>query len=689
MVALPVLSGSGSNFGTVAQTTVPPLVAAMAKLPVAHLLLHDIDQGIRGRGHGQGHASDRVRLPLEHADCADIWDPTHCAEAPCAPEPATVPPSFAAIFWDAAVSERREQSLMWFRAFKKAGGLLDELVQDSEEGSWGMESDFGVPLVPTASLNASAHASALRCIRARYTAIQNDARFVPIAAQLSAWGFVRAPPPPPPPPTVPTCPTGPPAPLGVFHADRFCDSPTTTAGCNIGVQSPNCSWACLANVSLKDCAAKCQSVHCPCYDYRHPVVKRGFSECRVLAAGAKFTLTPDSSPATARQAYTTGHTDTVTASTAPPLPREWLADTLAPFSDSSAPFTNQTADATSRAVWNAVMTDRISVYWRQAFGEPARQFFPNLRHSNYGQWQWSPDACVPEYDGWMKCRAGVGASGLNVAAPDLYNEVTAWSCHSTPPDKGCDGSAPGLDIALRQFQGVPFGSFNRSAWNAFVFHGNQLRSMMHAANASEMALRPWPAYKSFSAKLWDFLPATGPTHYYQETLLHATLVGADAFHFFNPWTTITYGTRATLDDYRVLSQTLRELDSVLGCPSRQWLSDAMAQPLSAQIGRWNDSFHLTGAMVGLQATQTTVVWRFAPAGCSNAAGHSTVEKLLRPGSDGLTISPVTVGGQHSRACSLVFGGGSVVRGANGSAVAPFGVWVHQSGAANVELRCPQ
>eukprot|EP01050_Picozoa_sp_SAG11_P004090 SAG11_NODE_252_length_11593_cov_7.436663_8_plen_177_part_00 len=144
----------------------------MAKLPVGAraLLLRDVDQGIGGR-HGQGHAADRVMMPPEHAECADTqWDPTHCAEPPCAPEPLSIPLSFPTIFWDAAVAERRAQSLLRFKAFKAAGGVLDELVQDSEEGSWGMESDFGPPLLPAPSLNVSARASALRCIRARYTA---------------------------------------------------------------------------------------------------------------------------------------------------------------------------------------------------------------------------------------------------------------------------------------------------------------------------------------------------------------------------------------------------------------------------------------------------------------------------------------------------------------------------------------
>jgi hypothetical protein len=44
-------------------------------------------------------------------------------------------------------------------------------------------------------------------------------------------------------------------------------------------------------------------------------------------------------------------------------------------------------------------------------------------------------------------------------------------------------------------------------------HGNMLRAIA-LAGADEVpprALRPWPAYKAFSAQMWDFLPDSGPT----------------------------------------------------------------------------------------------------------------------------------------------------------------------------------
>ena len=37
---------------------------------------------------------------------------------------------------------------------------------------------------------------------------------------------------------------------------------------------------------------------------------------------------------------------------------------------------------------------------------------------------------------------------------------------------------------------------------------------------------------SLPAQIWDFLPDTGPVHYYQEEILHAAVTGADSFFFF-------------------------------------------------------------------------------------------------------------------------------------------------------------
>jgi hypothetical protein len=107
--------------------------------------------------------------------------------------------------------------------------------------------------------------------------------------------------------------------------------------------------------------------------------------------------------------------------------------------------------------------------------------------------------------------------------------------------------------------------------------------------------------------------------YYQETIIHAAMAGADAFYYFNPWNVLVYGTHATMDDHTTLSTTLSELDSVLGCATRVWVTTAA---LSSSISRWNDTFTLTGSRIGAAGAggAQTTVWRFTPAGMRAGAG---------------------------------------------------------------------
>ena len=82
---------------------------------------------------------------------------------------------------DAAVAARRLQSTEFFPAFKAAGGVLDQIVQDSEESTvWGMR----VPAPPAGTLPAANRTQALRCMRLRWTALQKDPRFSSVLPQV-------------------------------------------------------------------------------------------------------------------------------------------------------------------------------------------------------------------------------------------------------------------------------------------------------------------------------------------------------------------------------------------------------------------------------------------------------------------------------------------------------------------------
>ena len=108
------------------------------------------------------------------------------ASCPTAKSPLPTAPSFASVWWDGAVAARRAQSMLFFPALRAAGGHLDEVTQDSEQQAWGTR----VPEPPNVALPPANRSAALRCIRARWNAIQADPRFETLLPTLDAAGFI-------------------------------------------------------------------------------------------------------------------------------------------------------------------------------------------------------------------------------------------------------------------------------------------------------------------------------------------------------------------------------------------------------------------------------------------------------------------------------------------------------------------
>ena len=104
-----------------------------------------------------------------------------------------------------------------------------------------------------------------------------------------------------------------------------------------------------------------------------------------------------------------------------------------------------------------------------------------------------------------------------------------------------------------------------------VLQVNHGRGMLLADPSKPV--RPWFADKSFcAAGLPDYLPQ-GPNQYYEERVLHFSMLSDSTVYLYNPWSGMTYGTRATVADFNLLSGLLRELDDVLGCDDRVWIPD--------------------------------------------------------------------------------------------------------------------
>jgi hypothetical protein len=352
-------------------------------------------------------------------------------------------PSFHSIWWDASASERRAGAFTFFGALKNAGGQLDQISMDSEEGFDGPDSRPPNP-------NTTNMSKFWRCNKAQWTALQNDPRFPPVQRALRDMGFVA------------------------------------------NYSSP--SWL--------------------------------FDEMSVNARSVENWLKPMYDPAPGR--------------------------------------------GTNRLIWDAVDKQRISVYYQTAFGDAAAHYFPGTLVANDDLFQNNPrfanNSMAWNNGFWAGHLVGHGSNGVGAQAPQLYFSAL-WTCDGPNPDAGCPpaGPVPSIDQGLHGSAGVPFGTFERSGFNFMRLHCSAVRGMVLANPAAPV--RPWLDYKSYASTKASQLP-DGPTDHYQERLLHMFLSGIDTFYYFNPWSGLIGGTRATTADNQLLSSLLLELDSRIGCQDR-------------------------------------------------------------------------------------------------------------------------
>ena len=313
------------------------------------------------------------------------------------------------------------------------------------------------------------------------------------------------------------------------------------------------------------------------------------------------------------------------------------------------------------AVWNAYVRNRATTYWKTAVEDTARKYFPHVVLTMYGYSRWSSDQCfVTTEAGVLPCVAGGDATSLSIQSPVLYDEWEAFDCISPPascghlpacPDmKSFCASEPGISKALRHFWGVP--EYNFTMFHAMKFQANVVRS--HVLAAPTVPVAPWINFRSFQYYM------RSPTGYWQEKIIHAGLLGASKFYYYNVWAERGYGQRTTADDDAVFSATLGALEAAVGSPNRRWVID--------ESPRWEDAFQLTGMDV-----DGTRVWRLTPAGLPKAPALTTA---VDAATGELNVSSVGfAAGQTLLSCSLLFSNGRVRKNA---AETPFGLWIVQA-----------
>ena len=369
-----------------------------------------------------------------------------------------------------------------------------------------------------------------------------------------------------------------------------------------------------------------------------------------------------------------------TANTSHP---EYLAIAMGMYTRAPVLSTYEMSDSMNQAVWNTVVSEKLAGFWSSALLDAGRKFFPKLRASNFDMSKSDPRWCIPSpgepksvpvpASAVADCAATAGGGTVGMQADDSY-----------PTEYNSSYTA----VMLKKHFGYmgdeyPLDGFGMMKW--LVLH-----QKAHVLADAMTPIKPWIFPKSvcYAGNVCPLSAAHGGSTYYEEMLFQLALLGARGFYLFNPWFDLlssVHGPRATMADYNVLSATLSELDTVLGCEGASWLSDGSSL-------RFDDGFILSA--MNVNASQR--VWRLtlmSPAGPEGVGfdARSRVQDGVR--------SVVNVSGVRFKlpppakklaACNLLFSDASLLQLPNGSGrgVSKLGLWVTQTpSSGEVWLEC--
>eukprot|EP01052_Picozoa_sp_SAG31_P025569 SAG31_NODE_2248_length_6093_cov_4.382716_7_plen_298_part_00 len=286
--------------------------------------------------------------------------------------------------------------------------------------------------------------------------------------------------------------------------------------------------------------------------------------------------------------------------------------------------------------------------------------------TNYETFLWDQKHCIPSMNGISYCQSGSGAVTGNVATRDFYGYFIN---PGTAGDNRWHAGGPGLESALHQAFGIA--KYPQTSFNAFRF--DVVRGWQMAIMADQVPFKPWVGYKQMGSPKAQKPPyeLTVGTDYYQETLFHLALQGAQDFLFFNP---IEF--QLSSDDNELLAATLDELDTHVGCKNRKWVCDRMVPNTT-----FADGYFLSGTMLAGESR----VWRITVAPDNMFAPHAQVDDLSKciksSNSSGVEVSFVNADGSST---AIVFPNGVVMP--SPASVSKAGMWLKQPAAAPMPTR---
>jgi hypothetical protein len=246
--------------------------------------------------------------------------------------------------------------------------------------------------------------------------------------------------------------------------------------------------------------------------------------------------------------------------------------------------------------WNALTGKIVADALNAGLFEPARQYYPDARGSNYGMYVLAREHVVPDLNGHLQTSAAqFGTHG----SPNLYGEIGGLA--SKPLVPGSD--APYGD--------APFGVLRH--------HVNLMRAVRRSSPAP---VRPWISHKTYaSSRLRD-------NGYYEELIYHLGLCGADGLLVWNPgmWKEgLDPRELRTWETDRIIDRCLAELNRRFG--------DAPRATVTPDAVPWDSSVIATAMRIGGGdggGGDARVLWRVT-------VPPDTVGVRVHPGGDVLDV----------------------------------------------------
>lgn len=226
-------------------------------------------------------------------------------------------------------------------------------------------------------------------------------------------------------------------------------------------------------------------------------------------------------------------------------------------------------------IWNALMQKRTADYYNQATYDKVRQYYPEVKSSNYGFNHWSQDYHVPEMNGHRQY---------------LYTSGSHAGTHQT--EEGMYGELGQITNPNRLIPGF---TYEKTPFNAFRYEVNRMRSMQLS---SSIEVQPWVSWKGWNkSSIYD-------NDYYEELMIHLAMSDPDVILFWNPYTAGETPPSNDAND-TLLSNILLETDQFIGYENRDPITYNFEQYSDEEW--WMSDYVLSG----MKAADKKI-WRFTP-----------------------------------------------------------------------------